>query len=519
MHFLSCIMGKSRFPDIVFIMEDHQSFYGHGEQIGSIPIQKPNFQRVASEGIEFTRAYTCIPLCGPARRSLLTGLYPHNHKEIKNETHHPYDKETYFEGLKRRGYDLYYYGKWHTGSGTAHDFGCVGFCYPRFGNPYITDEYQQYLKEKNLPPIEVEVHHALIPEHMQEQYGIYPGEKYKPVFPVNHEHICGLMTTPKESHEVYFFAHMVIQKLKEVANERRKGNHKPFHLRLDFYSPHAPYYVSQEFLDLYPPKKIRMSPSFSEKLDMKPDIYKVELNPPMGKNWRLTIPNRVSWRTFQEIIAFHYAQQSMADEAGGIVINAIKKLGMEENMLLFWTSDHGDGLGCHGGHFDKEAYMPEELLRTPLVVRYPGVIKPGQKNGKLVSNIDYPSTILEAAGTKFSNEVDGTSLFPLFKDSNTKWREELMSQTYGNFKSHFGRALVTESGWKYIYNENDMDELYNLKEDPYELENLIYKKEYSEMLEDLKARLARLREKTGDNLNFAWIRGRHLKEPKIWKKE
>ena len=93
-----------------------------------------------------------------------------------------------------------------------------------------------------------------------------------------------------------------------------------------------------------------------------------------------------------------------------------------------------------------------------------------------------------------------------------------MTQTYGNFKPHFGRVLVAESGFKYIYNENDMDELYNLNDDPYELENLIYNEEYTEILDDLKARLAKLRKETGDNISLAWVRGRHLRKPKKSKK-
>ncbi len=170
-------MGKSNPPDIIFILEDHQSFYGHGKQIGSIPIQKPNFDRVASEGIRFTHAYTAVPLCGPARRTILTGLNCHNHKEIKNETHHPYDSETYFEKLTEEGYRLIYIGKWHAGSGTAHQFGCEGYSYPRFGNPYLTEEYKEYLKEKNLPPMEVKVVYSMYPEHMNEPFGIQIGRK------------------------------------------------------------------------------------------------------------------------------------------------------------------------------------------------------------------------------------------------------------------------------------------------------------------------------------------------------
>ena len=189
----------SKKPNIIYLLWDHHAFYGHGEMIGGPKIIRPNSERIARQGVEFTKAYTACPLCCPARRTMLTGLYPHNHGEIKNETNHKYDRETYLEKLKEVGYNLFYIGKWHAGRGTAHQFGCEGFNYTGYGNPYLTPEYQAYLKEKDLPPFEVRIKHSFLDpnEPYNQTLKIYEGELHKPEFSSLSEHAVGIMTTPK----------------------------------------------------------------------------------------------------------------------------------------------------------------------------------------------------------------------------------------------------------------------------------------------------------------------------------
>ncbi|MBD3215503.1 MAG: sulfatase-like hydrolase/transferase, partial [Candidatus Lokiarchaeota archaeon] len=104
-------------PNLVYILNDHHAYYGHGKKVNGPEIKRPNLNRLANEGVKFTRAYTACPLCGPARRTMLTGLFPHNHGEIKNETNHKYDRELYLERLKKEDYELFYFGKWHAGRG------------------------------------------------------------------------------------------------------------------------------------------------------------------------------------------------------------------------------------------------------------------------------------------------------------------------------------------------------------------------------------------------------------------
>jgi arylsulfatase A-like enzyme len=149
--------------------------------------------------------------------------------------------------------------------------------------------------------------------------------------------------------------------------------------------------------------------------------------------------------------------------------------------------------------------MPEELIRIPLAISYPKKIDPGQKSEKLVSNIDFAPAILDAAGLSFNNPVDGQSFLPLCYGESKIWRDDLMCETHGHFHIHLGRALITER-YKYIYNERNLDELYDLKNDPFELNNLVHDPNHSQKLQDMKIRLERWRTATNDSMTKRMIR-------------
>lgn len=496
----------SQKPNIIFILNDHQTFYGHEKRESSPEIRRPHFKRLAKKGVNFTQAYTSCPLCGPTRRTFLTGLYPHNHLELLNEVNHPFDKPTYFEMLADVGYDLYYYGKWHAGPGTPiTEFNCEGFSQPGYGNPYLSKEYENYLKEFDLPPFEVRIKHSFLnPEWPRaKELKLEEGELHKPPDPkMLSEHATGIMTSPKETHEAFFLAHLACEKLKEIV---RKNPKNPFHMRVDFWGPHQPYYVPQEYLNLYNPEEIPEYPNFDDDLQDRPEIYKYDINYPISKMGKLIYPNPLPWGIWKEVLAFHYAHISLVDDAGGLILKTLEELGLENNTMVIWMTDHGDALGCHGGHFDKDCYMPQEMIRVPLTIAYPEKIPPKQENDSLVSSIDIAPTILDAAGICFIDKTDGNSLFPLMKNKNINWRKDLMVETHGHVHLHLGRSIVTDR-YKYTYNERYMDELYDLQKDPYEIDNLIDDKDYSEILKDMKKRLEYWREKTGDNMTKRMIR-------------
>lgn len=497
-------MNKKR--NIILIFEDHKAYYGHGKLGNGPKIQKPNYERITSEGIEFTQSYTACPLCGPARRTILTGLYPHNHGEIKNESNEKYSHEMYFEKLTEEGYKNYYFGKWHAGRGTALDFGCEGFSLPGYGNPYMTPEYEKYLEKNNLDYIQVRIQKNF-DDPISKHLGIKEGELYEPRFPAYSEYVSAIMTTPKETHEAFFLTSMACDKLREIAED---GNKEPFHMRIDFWGPHEPYIAPQEYVDMYDPKQIPQHPNFIDNLDIKPELYKKQNGDLLSEDKYLILPNPLSWSEWQKVLAINYAEQTLIDEAAGIFLDTLEELGLAENTIIIWAADHGDAVACHGGHFDKDAYMPQELIRVPLAIKWPGVISPGETCDKFVSNVDYPPTFLEMAGTQFTNPIDGESLVSLLKNKNANWKEEQFCETHGHFTTIVGRAIITER-YKYIYNEGYMNELYDLKEDPFELYNLIKEPDHQEILDEMKARLQKWREKTGDNVKFDMIKGKRLK--------
>ena len=502
-------------PNIVFLLNDHQAFYGHGEMVGGPKIYRPSFERLAQEGIEFTRAYTCCPLCAPARRSMLTGLFPHTHGELSNISFNPFSNETYLDKLAEAGYKNYYFGKWHAGPGTAYDHHCEGFSYPDYNNPYTKPGYKKYLKKKELPHFQVRLQQSFMDPNIKLgkylKSKIEAGELHTLDRAACNENTTGIMTTPKETHEAFFLAHLACEKLKEIA---KAGSEEPFHLRVDFWGPHHPFFATQEFLDMYLPESIPELPSFRENLENKPKLYKSEHNFPLHKYGTIVHPNPLPWSEWQKVLAINYAQQTLIDEAGGLILDALDELGFTDNTLVIWSTDHGDAVGCHGGHFDKDAYMPEEMIRIPMAVKFPNVVPAGQKSEKLVSNLDLPLTFLDAAGISFSNAVHGQSFLPIYSNKDGEWRKDLMCETNGHFNIHIGRVIVTDR-YKYIFNDKDMDELYDLKEDPYEMNNLFDDQKYAEVLTDMKNRLEKWRQKTNDTMTRKIIRKDRMRFAKV----
>ena len=475
-------------PNIVFLLNDHQAYYRHGWD-GGPEVRRPAFDRLAGEGIAFDRAYTACPLCGPARRTMLTGLFPHAHGEVHNDTNHPYDREVYLDALAAAGYRCGYYGKWHAGGGTALDHGCEGFSYPSYNNPYTKPEYAAYLERRGLPEPVVRIEREfwkvgeLGDDRLYRQQGAWCNE-----------HATGILQTPDDTHEAFFLANLACERLRELA---ASDDARPFALRVDFWGPHQPYFPTQRYADMYRPEEIGEYGNFGDTLEGKPEIYRLEINDPLHENRRLRQPSALPWREWQKVLARCYAQVTLVDAAGGRILDALDELGLADNTLVIWTTDHGDAVACHGGHFDKASYMPEEMIRVPMAMRFPGRVPAGRPSERLVSLIDVAPTMLDAAGLAFAQPVHGRSLLPLAAGRAENWREDLMVETHGHHQEHVGRALVTDR-YKYVANDADLDELYDLREDAFELRNLAGEASHADALADLRARLARWREGTGD---------------------
>ncbi len=214
----------------------------------------------------------------------------------------------------------------------------------------------------------------------------------------------------------------------------------------------------------------------------------------MGNNGEVVYPTPISPEGWQDILHHCYAHGSLVDAAGGRVIEKLKELGLDENTLIMWTTDHGDAIACHGGHFDKDSHLAMEVIKTPMAAAWKGKIEPGTTYDGFVSTCDVPCTLMDAAELSFGNRVDGTSVLKFLSGEAPK-RDALLVETHGHGygTTIVGRAILHD-GWKYACFENDKDELYNLESDPYEMKNLAALPEYAQrrtaMREKLKAEQA-----------------------------
>lgn len=505
-------------PNVVLIVNDQDAYYRHGWDTELKPA-RPNFERVAQDGILFERAYTACPLCTPARRSMLTGLLPHNHGHITldpKENTEGIDHSILFSQLAEQGYQLSFFGKWHAGPDTAQDYGCEGFSLPGYGNPYISPEYKAYCEQRGLEEASFNLEHVFLEKISPDQPQIGPGYQCKAQHA--HTHVTGTMETPPDTHEAQFLANLACDKLRELAKQDDKS---PFFLRVDFWGPHAPYLASPEYVDMYPPEQIPEYGNFGDDLSNKPLVYLKEWNHPISRDNRLILPNPLPWSEWQRIMRYVYAQITQVDAAGGLILDTLDELGMAENTLVIWTADHGDAICSHGGHFGKESFLNEEVLRIPMALRWPECIDRGQTSQHLVSNMDCPVTVLNAAGTSVGSPVDGRNLLDLINDGqlhpgNGNWQDDLMCETHGHhWEPVTGRAIVTQRYRFVVYQyhgqpdyvdevdtSTSMEELYDLQEDPYQLNNLATDGRFQNVIAEHRRRLKRWQEQTGDPVHF-----------------
>lgn len=470
-------------PNILMLVTDHQLYYRHGWDEGLRPLT-PYRDRLAAQGVTFTRSYAISPLCSPARRSLLCGQYPHTHRNFHNQSNIPFTSPVYFQLLEQAGYETYFYGKWHAGPGDAHSLGAKGFSLPGYGNPYTTKEYAQYCSQLGLSGAFHSIENVFWNSDTKRHFPLlYEGnDAYQCTGTWCGETAFGITTTDKRSHESFFLAHLAQQELHRLAAEQKK-----FHLRVDFWGPHQPYFPTQEYIDLYDPSDISEYGNFQDRLANKPQIYRHMNRPIADEHGNLIIPSVFSWEKWQRLLQIAFAQTTMVDEAIGDILTTVEELGLAENTIVILTSDHGDALASHGGMFDKGSFMTEETIRTPLVVCYPGMIEPNTHCDTLVSTLDIVPTLLDVAQVPKQQELPGSSLLSLLHDED---RSSLLLESYGQgFRdTKRCRTLITKQ-YSFTRNEGDVDELYDLQADPYQLKNLATDPGCESLLQNLSNQL------------------------------
>jgi len=487
--------------NVILIQTDHEM--GRGDEIieDYYGISRPNYDSFKEQAVNFINAKCVTPLCSPARRTMMTAVYPNQHGIINNETTivPSSEQETVYDVLLEGGFDkknIYFFGKTHYSGGLSGDvptkaYGISGWATSGYGQPYTKSEYISYLKRNNYfgssfrTPVM-----TLGAEVLNSNPSLVKGDTVDLAeMRLITGHRYGTLEAPKEFHEAYFLADLAIEQLKKIA---KSGSSEPFMMSVNIWGPHHPCSPTQEFIDLYTDENgvlggnIPEYPSFNDSWEDRPIAYAWDnqsVADPGMEN-----PNSLGWEAFRTYFALSYASASMVDDAVGRIIRAIDELGFDENTVVIWTADHGDALGAHGGHSGKECYMIEEVLDIPMLVRSPDHAElAGTVNYSWVNTADVPVTMLDVLGYSFADRVAGMSMMDLL-DGTAEPRKYTVSQTNGLYSETHARTVYYKN-YKYTYYMNDTDELFDLEKDPYEMTNLIFSREHQGIVSLMKRML------------------------------
>ncbi len=480
-------------PNILFIITDHHAWFDH-DRPGEFEFKRPVFERFCAEGIRFERAYAVCPLCSPARASMMTGLYPSTHGERwnteaiwqrGNRSDFASGTRLYSHWLSEAGYRNAYVGKWHCGHMRLPvDYGIEGWSLPDYGKIYMSDAYCQYAAARGLGEPHARIEHNLNHPEWRGQTLLLQHES-----PWHFMNGSGILCGPPEGHEEFFVAHMAVDRLKCLTRTSQ-----PWSLIASFWGPHQPYFPSEPFAGMIEPERIPRYPSFDDELAGKPLRHRIHrdlAHCAPRKQWP-------QWRPWQEVLARCYEQQLQLDAAIGQILDALSALGLTHNTLVIWLADHGDAVASHGGVWDKSSTYTEEVARVPMAIRWPGEIPAGSRTRRLVSNMDVTATMLDAAGAAVPPTMHSRSLLSLCRDPvGSAWPDQVVCEHNGHGDELLLRIIVTDR-YKYVAAVFDGDELYDLKQDPHELRNLVHSSAHAGVCREMRDRLAEHIMKTND---------------------
>jgi len=464
----------SKRPNVLLIMTDQQRYDYLSVHGGACPA--PALERLASEGTVFENAYSVCSLCTPARASVFTGKYPHKHGLFNNcdmfsvvHERLPEEHVVLSALLAETGYACGYAGKWHIDRDrSALDHGFEGYSLPGYGNPWQDATYQEYLAAKGLtPPTQV------------------------PVIEVENRPMTFVMDGPTEATVEHFQTDMAIDLLRKYAGEPR-----PFFLTVQYWGPHEPSRPTREYADRFPPETTPLVPGFDDTLEGRPRQYVRHRDE--FECWYYGV-SRLSRDTWRDATSKYYAYSAMIDDQVGRVLTELDTLGLAEDTLVLYTTDHGNLCGSRGGLYDKGVAMFEDTYHIPLLARWPGVTTPGTRQHQLVSNMDVFATVLDVAAARVPEDVDSRSMTPILRDASAPWRDDLMSWSAGVYYLHSQRMLRWEH-YKYVFTPYDIDELYDLDTDPVETVNRIGDAALADVKAEMRRRLISTAQRAADPL-------------------
>jgi arylsulfatase A-like enzyme len=426
--------------NIIFILADDHRYDAMGFMNKMKGLETPGMDRMAKEGAHIKNVFVSTALCSPSRASILTGQYAHKHTVVDNDAALPKDLIFFPAYLQQKGYQTAFMGKWHMGN--TDDQPQPGF-----------DHWISFRGQ-----------------------GVY----YDPELNINGKKV-------KQPAGTYVTDALTNHAL-DWMSARKKD--KPFFLYLSHKGVHAEFQPAKRHEGKYKDLPIVCPPSMYITATDSSKTYGLVTAPQTKVNYR-DIPQwvrkqRYSWHgvdymyhgeiRFDDFYRRYLETLLAVDESIQKVLEWITTQGLQDNTMVVYMGDNGFSFGEHGLIDKRHAY--EESMRVPMLVWAPGMIKPHSVVGENIMNVDLAPTFLELAGIQKPSQMQGYSFLDLLKAKKTQWQRTKVFYEY-YWEAAFPQTPTTfairSDRYKYIYYNGiwDINELYDLEADPYEMNNLI----------------------------------------------
>ena len=502
--FFSCNSNKEDTrPNILFIMSDdhaYQAISSYGYNLNNTP----NIDRIAKEGAIFKNSFVTNSICAPSRAVMLTGKHSFLNGKVDNIQDFNWDQNSFAKELKKSGYQTALIGKIHLrGLPQGFDYSAVlpgqGHYYnPDFIIDGVMERIQGYVttittnlsldwlknkREKNKPFLLL--YHQKAPHRNWQTE-----EKYLTLFDDKTFDFPSNFFDDYKGRKAAAAQEMMISASEDqLAKTHGPGGHgrwgHDFKLLTDPYGRDTRF--NQELERFTPKQKKAWLDAYTPKNDAM-------------RNANLKGKDLALWK-FNRYLKDYLRTIQSVDDGVGEVLNYLDEAGLSDNTIVVYTSDQGFYLGEHGW-FDKR-FMYEESLKTPFLIRYPKEIPAGSQVNELIQNLDYAPTFLDYANVKIPEDMQGESFRKIVSNETEEWRDAIY-YTYYEYpsvhmvKRHYG---IRTDRYKLIHFYYDIDEweLFDLKNDPNEMNNIYDDPKYSEIKEQMHKKLSELRVKYGDS--------------------
>ena len=484
-------------PNLLLIMCDQLtasvlSVYGG-------PVFTPNLERLAGDGVVFTNAVCPGPFCSPSRASIVTGLYPHCHGIVHNVFRRDYPAIESPEGeqginaddvttdrlLSACGYETHHYGKWHL---LDQDLPYYRDMYTEHGE-YARQMSDRFAAVRHQPPRSwLDWYGWALPVQQWDPFRAAVdavGDKWDGAPYRDFIARMGKLELPLEECFDFRVASRTVRALSQ-ASER------PLSITCSFNWPHDPNVVPAPYYDQFDPEALALPENFEQRATR------------FENDWGRRIVADLGETGVREFLRIYYATIRLVDDQVGRILDELDRTGLATDTLVVFTADHGDMAGGHGMVWKSTDALYDEIVRVPLVVRWPGKVVPHVCSAD-VSLVDLMPTFLQAAGEPVPQACQGRSLIPLFEAEGTQpprfvFCERIRARP--DHTRHVGEGasagfMIRGGGWKYCRYSDGEEMLFDLNADPGEVDNLAAHRAAGEQLSLLRNELSNWLTATG----------------------